>query len=102
MNTDGRYTLDLFCDGGNTRTFVFGVESSTGRGWVKLKLLEINDTIPLQKITWQERADTPGSYFNGPWPARSAYFADGERTYELYGAFGTPGERFLLTPVSPI
>jgi hypothetical protein len=100
MNTDGRYTLDLFCDGGNTRTFVFGVESSTGRGWVKLKLLEINDTIPLQKITWQERADRPSSYFNLPWSARSTFFDDGERTYELYGAFGTPGGRLLLTPVA--
>lgn len=99
MNTDGRYTLDMISDDGNTRTFVFCVESQTGRGWTKLKLLEVNDTVPPHRMTWQEETN-PNSYFNRPWPARTAYFADGERTYELYGAFGTPGDRLLLTPVA--
>lgn len=99
MNTDGRYTLNMTSDDGNTRTFVFCVESQTGRGWAKLKLLEVNDNVPPHRMTWQEHADTPSSYFSDPWPARSTFFNDGERTYELYGAFGTPGERLLLIPV---
>ena len=102
MNTAAdRYVLEMTSDDGNTRTFVFGIDSSSGRGWTKLKLLEVSDTVPPHTTTWQEEANTPGSYFNRPWPARATHFDDGSRTYELYGAFGTPGGRLLLTPVAP-
>lgn len=102
MNTAAdRYVLEMSSDDGNLRTFVFCVDSQTGRGWTKLKLLEVSDTVPQRRMTWQEEESTPGSYFNQPWSARAAYFADGGRTYELYGAFGTPGGRLLLIPAAP-
>ena len=96
---------------GSIRTFTFIEHSVSQKGWAKLRLVRLEDSIQipgLPLVTEYDPAVHDGAchYMSFLWPARSIK-RGGEKHYSLYGAFGEPGQRLSLervnaqTPESP-
>jgi hypothetical protein len=93
------YGLEIGVSGEWTRRLTFVVEKSSCNGWADMRLIEIYDT-PSDKTvvyTASENYD-PHSYMGKVWKARACVDEDNMPTYALYGAFGEPGSRMMLTP----
>ena len=96
------YYLNML-GGGTNRTYTFHPDSYTGRGWVKLRLIRIEDdpqiitengAIPTP-VYYDPEIHTPGSrhYCARLWIARWSKSYD---TIILHGAFGNPGSQIPL------
>ena len=94
------------------RVFTFAVESESRGGWAQLRLIRVQDFFTESAAAVGYPADHvalkhydpaqhgPGTHthFSHLWRARRAFTDDGEPTYCLYGAFGTPRGRIRVTP----
>ncbi len=54
-----RYSIEIDSDDGNHRTFILGVEEQSGRGWAKMRVLEIRDTHPRASVIYSSENTLP-------------------------------------------
>jgi hypothetical protein len=99
-----KYSLTIEHDGGNHRMFVFGVEEQTGRGWAKMRVLEIWDSEDASCQMYSPQIEyNPGHRMGHLWTARRTQVPEtGQETYAVYGFFGDPHSRFVLEPQLPL
>jgi hypothetical protein len=91
------FALDMYNDGGNHRMFVFAVEQQRAKGWAKLRLMAVNDTLPPRIEFYRPDVHDGGShYMSNLWTARRKRTPEGNYTYALQGAFGEPRSQFVL------
>lgn len=78
--------------------FVLGVEEQTGRGWAKMRVLEVWDSSDASCEMYSPQKEyVPGHIMNHLWTARRIRIPEtGQDTYAVYGFFGDPHTQFVL------